>query len=141
MVSSIGNIRVEPRGAVDVDVIDPQALQGIGEEALHGLRAGVIAEPGPARFAHGAELDADEGLIAVAALERLADQHLVMAHAVEIARIEQGDAGLQRRMDGGDALGPVGRSVHARHAHAAEAEGGNGGAGLSKRRCCIVVIS
>jgi hypothetical protein len=33
-----------------------------------------------------------------------ADQHLVMARAVEIPGIQQVDAGIQRRMDGRDAL-------------------------------------
>ena len=37
-------------------------------------------------------------------LQRLADQHLVVAHAVEVAGVEEGDAGIERGVDGGDAL-------------------------------------
>jgi hypothetical protein len=42
--------------------------------------------------------------------------------AVEIAGIQQGDPGIKRRMDGGDAFLSIRRAIHARHAHAAEAE-------------------
>ena len=38
------------------------------------------------------------------ALQRLADQHFIVAHAVEIAGVEERDAGVERGMDGGDAL-------------------------------------
>jgi hypothetical protein len=55
-----------------------------------------------------------------------------MAHAVEIAGIEQRDPGIERCMDGRDAFLPIGRAIHARHAHAAEAERGYGGSVCSK---------
>jgi hypothetical protein len=45
-----------------------------------------------------------------------------MAHAIEVAGVEEGDAGIERGVDRRDALLPVGRAVHARHAHAAEAD-------------------
>ena len=54
-----------------------------------------------------------------------AEQHFVMAHAVEITGVEQGDARVQRCMDGGDAFVAIGTAIHVGHAHAAEAEGGN----------------
>jgi hypothetical protein len=46
-----------------------------------------------------------------------------MAHAVEIAGIEKRDAGVEGGMDRGDGLLAIRRAIHARHAHAAEAEG------------------
>jgi len=61
--------------------------------------------------------------------QRLADQHLIVAHAVEIAGVEQRDAGIERGVDGGDALAAVGGAVKVRHAHAAEPDGGDVGAG------------
>ncbi len=45
-----------------------------------------------------------------------------MAHAVEVAGVEQRDAGIERGVDGGDALAAVGGAVEVGHAHAAEAE-------------------
>ncbi len=48
---------------------------------------------------------------AVAFCKRLGDQHLVVTHAVEIASVEKGDAGVERGVDGGDALAPVGGPI------------------------------
>ncbi len=107
-VSSIGTARIEPRRAIDVDVIDAEALQRVGDEILHRGGAAVVARPTPFGVAQRAEFDADQQVVAVAALQRFADQHLVVAHAVEVAGVEQGDAGVERGVDGGDALGAVG---------------------------------
>jgi hypothetical protein len=52
-----------------------------------------------------------------------------VAHAVEVAGVEQGDAGVERGVDGGNALAAIGRAVEIGHAHAAEAEGRDGGSG------------
>jgi hypothetical protein len=52
----------------------------------------------------------------------LAQQQLVVAHAVEIAGIEQGHAGVHGGADGGQAFGAVGRTVQVGHAHQAQAE-------------------
>jgi hypothetical protein len=120
---------VEAGGAVDVDMVHPQPRERIGQRGLHRRRAGVVADPLAGGVALGAELHADLHAVARNTAQRLADQHLIMAHAVEVAGIQQGDAGLSRRMDGGDAFRPVGGAIHAGHAHAAEAEGGNLGAG------------
>jgi hypothetical protein len=50
----------------------------------------------------------------------LADQELVVTHAVEVAGVEQRDAALDRLSDGGEALVTIGRTVEVRHAHATE---------------------
>ena len=60
---------------------------------------------------------------APATLERLAQQHLVVAHPVEIAGIEICNSGIERRVDGGDALDVAGGTIATRHAHASEAGG------------------
>jgi hypothetical protein len=124
--------RVEPRRPVHVDVLDPEPLERVGEKGLHRRRPRVQADPPLARIAQGAELDADPVTIAREPTQRLGDQHLVVPHAVEVAGVEQVDAGVERRMDRGDALGAVGGPVKPRHAHASEAEGGNRGSSLAK---------
>ena len=48
-----------------------------------------------------------------------------MAHPIEVAGVEQIDAGIEGRMDRGDAFAAFRRAIHARHAHAAEAKGGD----------------
>jgi hypothetical protein len=107
----------------------PEALQRIGDKILDRGRTAVVAEKALVGIAQRAKLDADLHGIAIAARERLADQHFIVTHAVEIAGVEQGDPGIQRGVDGGDALAAIGGAVKIRHAHAAEADGGDDGAG------------
>ena len=75
--------------------------------------------------AQGAELHRDEGALAAAALQGLVQQHLVLPGAVEVAGVDQVDAGVERGVHGRDALGIVGRPVAAGERHAAEPEGGD----------------
>jgi hypothetical protein len=70
-----------------------------------------------------AEFHRQEGAPAFAALQRLPQQHLVVAHPVEIAGIEKRNPGIESSMNGGDALGIVDRAVPTRHAHATETDG------------------
>ena len=123
------HVGIEPRRPIDVDGVDAEPLQRIGDEIPDRRRAAVIAEKALVGIAQRAELDADLDIVAIAAGERFADQHLIVAHAVEIAGVEQGDAGVERGVDGGDALAAVGRAVEIRHAHAAEADGRDGWTG------------
>ena len=119
------HMRIDPRRLIEVDVIGVEPSQRIAEEILDRLRPGVVADDLAVGAAHRSAFDHDEGALALAALERVADQHFIVAHAVEIAGVDCRDAGLERGMDGGDGLGIVGRPVDARHAHAAEPKGGN----------------
>jgi hypothetical protein len=116
------HLGVQARRAIDVDVLDAQPVQAVRERGLDRGRARVIAEPGAVRPSLGPELDAQQEVLPRAAADRLADQHLVVAHAVEVAGVEERDPGVERGVDRGDALAPLGRPVHARHAHASEAE-------------------
>lgn len=130
------DVGVEPGDAVDVDVVDAEALEGVRGEVLHGGRAAVVPAPGAVGVAQGAELHADPGLLPQRGgrgAQGLADQHLVVAHGVEVAGVEQGDPGVQGGVDRGDRLRPVRLAVQRGHAHAAEAEGGDLGTGGSER--------
>ena len=64
-------------------------------------------------------IDRQDDFIARPALEGLGNQELIVAHAIEVAGIEEIDAGIERCVDGGDALVPVCGAVEVRHAHAA----------------------
>src|SRR3546814_14357651 len=85
------DLRIEPRGAVYVDHFGAYSLQRIGGKVLHRRRTPVETGPLAAGPAHPAELDAERQLVAVEGLQRLADQHLVVAHSIEVAGVEQGD--------------------------------------------------
>ena len=124
--------RIEPRRAVDVDMIDAESLQRVGEEIFHRYGAAIDAGEAAGGVAERAELDADLSLVAAAAFERVADQQLIVADAVEVAGVEQRAPRIQRGVDGTDALAAVGGAVKIRHAHAAEADDGDARAGCAQ---------
>ena len=77
----------------------------------------------PVRVDVEAELGGDHHLVAERG-ERLADELLVRERAVDLGRVEEGDAALDGRPDEGDHLLLVGsRAVAVAHAHAAEPDG------------------
>ncbi|CAM5707608.1 hypothetical protein SGLAM104S_03786 [Streptomyces glaucescens] len=130
-----GDGRVEAGEPVHVDVVDAEALERVRGEVLHGLRQAVDAQPGAVGAAQRAELHADQRLFAAGCgggAQGFGEEQFVVAHAVEVAGVEQGDAGFEGRVDGGDGLGAVGVAVQRGHAHAAEGEGGDLGAGGSE---------
>ena len=103
-------------------MVGSQAPEGIGERGLDRRWTCVVAQPAAVGGALGAELDADQHVVVHPARERLGDQQLVVAHAVEVAGVEQIDPGVEGGVDRRDALAAVARPVHPRHPHAAEAE-------------------
>src|SRR5487761_1993410 len=59
------HVRIEPRRTVDVDVVDAQALQRVGDEVAYRRRARIVAMELPrTRTAQSVELHADQHLIA-----------------------------------------------------------------------------
>ena len=116
------NLRIEPRRPVDVDVVDAEPGQAVCEGVLGRGRPGVVAEERAVGAALRPVLHADDRLVAPAA-ERLPDQQLVLAHAVEVAGIEDAHPAIERSVDRRDALGVVARAVPAAGAHAHAAQG------------------
>src|SRR5690606_35170847 len=109
-----------------------QALQAAFDRVAHILRAAVDA----ARARVGgvepdAELGGQEDPVALA-LQEPAEQFLVGMRAVDVGGVEQGHAPFQRALQGGARLGGVAAAVGEAHAHAAQAEGGDGGAIAAK---------
>jgi hypothetical protein len=119
-----GDARVEARRPVDVDVVDAESLQAVGEEVLDRCRAAVEAAPTAAGIAHRAELHREQHLVATA-FDGAADEHFIVAHAVEIAGVEEIDAVVDGGVDRGDAFCLVALAIHAGHAHTAEGDGIN----------------
>jgi hypothetical protein len=126
-----GDVGVEAGGAVDVDVVDAEALEGVREGGFDGGGARVEAEKGAIGAALRSEFDRDEDLVADET-ESTANEHLIVAHVVEVAGVNQVDAGVDGGMDGGDAFGFVGGAVDTAHAHAAEGDGEDAGAGCAE---------
>ena len=117
------HVRIEPRRTIDVDIIGTQAAQAVGQKILYRPRTRVIEAEAAGGIAERAELDADLHVLPRTAAQRLGDQKLVVAGAVEIPGVEQRDAGIERGVNGGDALRLVGGTVDIGHAHAAKADG------------------
>ena len=138
-VSSIGVVGVDAVLVVEVDVVDAQAPQrGLGGlldvlgpavEAAGGGVVGVADDP---------ELRGQHDLVAAVG-DGAADELLVGVGAVDVGGVEEGDAELEGAVDGGDRLVVVARAVELGHAHAAEAEGGDGRA-LEAQGACLHAI-
>ncbi|KWA38865.1 hypothetical protein WL27_15990 [Burkholderia multivorans] len=112
--------RIDARRPVEIDVVGTEPLQRIGDEVADRDRPRIVAGEAAGRIAQRAELHADQHLLARAAAQRIADQHFVVAHPVEIAGVEQRDPVIERGVQRRDAFVAVGRAVEIRHAHAAE---------------------
>src|SRR6185295_14267660 len=116
---------------VEVDDVDAQALQarlarlhdvlGLAVHALLALRVLGLAE-----------LGGDDHALA-AALQRLAEQRLVVAPAVHVRGVGEIDALVERVVDDADRLVVAGVAIDARHGHEAQAEGGYLDAALAER--------
>ena len=63
-------------------------------------------------------------------------ENLVGVRAVDVGGVQEVDAELERAVDGGDRLVVVAGAVELGHAHAAEAEGGDGRA-LEAQSACL----
>src|SRR5881398_2239538 len=119
-------VRIHAVLVVEVDRLEAEALQAPVARGAHVLRAPVDGAHPRVVAAHDAELGGDDDLLAPAA-EGAPDQLLVGVRAVHVGGVEEGDAEVERAVDGGDRLVVVARAVELRHPHAAEADGGDGG--------------
>src|ERR1700676_3610627 len=125
-------IRIDAVLVIEVDVHDAQPLQTVfaGLPHIVGLAADA-ADVGITGIADNSELCGQHELVALA-LDRASDELFVLVGPVNISGVEKGDAEFERAMNGRDRFGVVASGVKLRHAHAAEAEGGNFDAGTSK---------
>ena len=123
--------RVDAVLIVEVDGVDAEPLQRSVAGLAHVLRPAVDAERLAVGVAHEPELRGHDDLRAPVA-DRLADEAFVGVRPVDVGGVEQGHTEVDRAMDGGDGSGTIGGAIELRHAHAAEAEGGDGKAGRAE---------
>ena len=109
---------------VQVDVVGAEPLERRVARALHVVGPAVDAEPLPVLVALVAELGGEHHLVA-AALDGAAHQPLVGVRPVDVGRIEEVDAEVERAVNGRDRLVVVPAGVEVGHPHAPEAEGGH----------------
>jgi hypothetical protein len=113
---------------VEVDEIEPQTAEA-GLDRVAGLDRRRIGAAGPM-----GELAGDHQAVAAIG-DGLAEQGLVVTRAVAGGGVEEGDAEVDRAVEGADRLGVVGRTVgagkpHGPEALAADGEGGELGHGI-----------
>ena len=122
-----GDFAVAPVLVPEIDVVGAEALQTALERAPHIFRAAVDAGDLAVYRDTEAELGGDDRTLA-AARERLRQENLVGARAVDLGGIQKIDAEVKRATDGRDALRFVRSAVHighpgdAGHPHGAEAD-------------------
>jgi hypothetical protein len=120
---------------VEVDVVQAETLQRALAGPLDVLGAAVDAAAlSIVGVADDPELRREHDLIAAIG-DRAPDEALVGVRAVDVGGVEEVDAELERAVDDGDRLVVVVRAIELGHAHAAEAEGGNRGAGAAQGAC------
>ena len=120
----LGRLR-RPVQVVQVDDVDAQP----GQRRLAGpLDVGGLAADDAVRVA-GRPVDAElRGQLHLVApvCDAAADQHLVVAGAVDVGGVDERHAEVERAVDGRDRLVPVGGAVPLAHPHAAQALCGHG---------------
>lgn len=84
---------IDTRGIVQIDVVHSQPAKGIGQRSLDESRPAIETKKRAIRFPERAEFYRQDGLFAPA-LNCLGDEHFVVAHAIEVAGIEQVDSGV-----------------------------------------------
>ena len=119
-----GRLGVHAVLVIQVDHLDAQALQALLAAFPHIVRLAIHAEEGAVRPAHIAELRGDHALLALAP-DGSAHEFLIGTHAIHVRRVEEGDAEVERAVDGGDGFRIVASRIEIRHAHATEPHGGN----------------
>ncbi len=102
-------------------MIDPQPPERVRQEIPNGGRPSIHSEKTAIGTAECTKLHGQEHSVAPA-FYGTADEHLVMPHAVEVARIEQRYTPLDRFVNGCNALVFIGAAVKVGHAHAPETE-------------------
>src|ERR1700682_443139 len=125
-------IRIDAMLVIEVNVLDAQPLQTSIAGLLHVV--GLTADAAGIRIAgitDNPELCSQHDLVALA-LDRSPDELFVFVWSVDVGRIEKINAEFERAMNSRDRFGVIATGVKLRHAHAAEAEGGNFEAGTSK---------
>ena len=97
---------VDPVLVVEVDVVDAESRQRGVARGPDVLRPAVDADPGAVGQPLVAELGGELHLVAavLTGRDRAADQLLVGERAVHVGGVEEGDAEVERAVDGGDRL-------------------------------------
>jgi hypothetical protein len=113
-------LRIDTVLVIEIDSVDPKPHQARLAGVADIIRSTRHAEPLTVRAADIAELRGDHHGRSPP-LDGAAHQLLVASNAIHVGGVEEGDAEIDRTMDGGDRFGLIADAVELRHSHAAEA--------------------
>ena len=116
---------------VEVDRVDAESLERGFARRAHVLRRAADAGALPVGRAQHPELRRQDDAVAVLTDEG-PEQRLVVADAVGVGGVVERDPELERTIQRSQRFGVLGRTVSARHPHAAQTERGNGRAAVGK---------
>ena len=134
-----------------VDPVQIEQVDHVGAETLERTLDGTAGIVGAAIKTGEAGRDLEVGCdpetefrrddeVAASARDGAADQLLVVVRTIDLGGIEEGDAQFAGAMDRGDGLCVVALPIGRGHAHAAEAEGGDGEVAEAADRCRDYVL-
>ena len=104
---------------IKIDPFDAETFQTRVAGRAHIVRAPINSEKGAVRRAHIPKFRGEKNLV-TALRDRAADELFVLADAIHVGRVEEGDAAIERVVDRRNRLGLVATGVEVRHAHAAK---------------------
>jgi len=117
-------VGVNPVLVVEIDHLDAEPLQALVRALAHVFRPARHAAHRRIGGPHDAELGGNDDRGATTR-DRASDEFLVMTHAVHVGGVQEGTAKIDRAVDRRDRFPLIRRAIELRHAHAAEAEGGD----------------
>jgi hypothetical protein len=118
------DLRVDAVLVVQIDMIDAQTRLRLASQARARTRGSVDAEERAVGTAHVAELGGEHDFLA-ARFQDLRQQALVGTDAVHVGGVEEVDADVERGIEHAEIGRFIGRAIEVRHAHAAQADGGD----------------
>jgi len=127
-----GDVGIDAVLVVKINGFDAEALEAAFNSAADVGGRAVRAAARAVGIDAEAELGGDDDAVAGNFSEKLSDEFFIRPRAVDFGGIEEVTAEFQVTMKNADGFGFIGGAVGPGHAHAAEAERGNGGATLTK---------
>src|SRR4029077_4402813 len=120
-----GRIRVDAVLIVEIDRFNSKPPQASFTRLAHIVWLAVNpARHWVRRIAHDAKLRRQDYPIALA-LDRAPHQFFILVRAIHIGGVEENDSDFERTMNRGNGFVVIASAVEFRHAHAAEADGGD----------------
>src|ERR1700722_15302465 len=119
-----GDLRIDAMLVVKINMVDAETFETGIAGCTHIRRCSTDAEGRAVGSAHDAELGGQHDLVAPR-FQHLSEQAFVGTDPVHVGGVEEVDADIERSIEHVEVRGFVRWAIKVRHAHAAEADGGD----------------